>query len=124
MPAQSVKPAIGLAELTQGIVPAPSQAIAIRDVTLDSRAVTPGALFLACRGRASHGLKYLVAALGNGASAVLWETAPGVSAPRVPAGVTAIEVPDLSRHVGQIADRFFGNPSAALAVAEIGRAHV
>ena len=119
MPAQSVKPAIGLAELTQGIVPAPSQAIAIRDVTLDSRAVTPGALFLACRGRASHGLKYLVAALGNGASAVLWETAPGVSAPRVPAGVTAIEVPDLSRHVGQIADRFFGNPSAALAVAGV-----
>jgi len=123
MPSQSMQPAVELAALLQGIATASAKpfdnAIAIRDVTLDSRAVTPGALFLACQGRANHGLKFLDAALANGASAILWESGPAISAPRVPAGVVAIEVPDLARHVGEIADRFFGSPSAALTVAGV-----
>jgi UDP-N-acetylmuramoyl-L-alanyl-D-glutamate--2,6-diaminopimelate ligase len=37
----------------------------------------------------------------------------------VPSGVVGYEVPELSRHVGTIADRFFGSPSAALAVSGV-----
>jgi UDP-N-acetylmuramoyl-L-alanyl-D-glutamate--2,6-diaminopimelate ligase len=119
MPARADTPAGSLAELVKGIVQAPVRDLRVTDVTLDSRAVTPGALFLACRGRARHGLEFLDAAIAQGATAVLWESGPTVAAPRIPAGVTAFAVNELSRHVGVIADRFFGSPSAALSVCGI-----
>ncbi len=53
----------------------------ISDLTLDSRSVRPGAAFLACRGRTRHGLEFAQRAVAAGARAVLWEPAPGVSAP-------------------------------------------
>ena len=43
-------PAPALHRLLAGIVEVPED-IAVSDVTLDSREVTPGSLFLACRGR-------------------------------------------------------------------------
>ena len=43
-----------LAELTAGILTVPAD-VAVSDLTLDSRAVTPGTLFLACRGLTQHG---------------------------------------------------------------------
>jgi UDP-N-acetylmuramoyl-L-alanyl-D-glutamate--2,6-diaminopimelate ligase len=116
MPAQTAKSATPLAELVEGIVPRAGPAVRVTDVTLDSRAVTPGALFLACRGLARHGVEFVDAAVAAGAVAVLWESGRGVAAPRVPADVVAYAVPELSCHVGTIADRFFGSPSAALAV--------
>jgi len=45
--------------------------LAISDLTLDSRQVRPGTLFLACRGTQQHGLDFLPQALANGASALL-----------------------------------------------------
>ena len=42
-------PARALAELTRGLVDVPA-GIMVSDVTQDSRAASPGALFLACRG--------------------------------------------------------------------------
>ena len=54
-----------LAELTAGLAEAPPE-VRVSDVTLDSRAVTPGALFLACQGRAHHGLEFLPEALARG----------------------------------------------------------
>ena len=125
--------------------------VCVSDVTLDSRAVSPGALFLACRGGKHHGLEFAQQAVARGARAVLYEAdeptsagaaeavAGGARPPvggadmghaRGPAGATArapdfgsdifvAELPHLSRHVGTIADRFFGSPAQALTVAGI-----
>ena len=93
--------------------------VEVADVTLDSRGVRAGAAFLACRGRTRHGLDYAGAAVAAGARAVLWEPAPGVTAPEFPATVLAVAVPELSAQAGFIADRFFGGPSARVAITGI-----
>ena len=115
---------VRLADLLDGIAAIPAAAAAaveIRDLTADSREVRPGALFLALRGRGTHGLAYADEAVRRGAVAVLWEGAgsdrPAALAPsELPRSVLAAPVEALARHAGAIADRFFGRPSAALAV--------
>ncbi|HYB65697.1 MAG TPA: UDP-N-acetylmuramoyl-L-alanyl-D-glutamate--2,6-diaminopimelate ligase [Steroidobacteraceae bacterium] len=109
-----------LADLTAGMLAAPA-GLQVSDVTADSRAVTPGALFLACRGRTHHGMRFAAEALRRGARAVLYEPdgmdADSLSQP--PAGVFVAGLARLSEHAGVIADRFFGAPTAALTVAGI-----
>jgi len=108
-----------LAGLLAGFATAPA-GLEVSDVSLDSHAVQRGGLFLACAGRRTHGLVGAQAAIAAGARAVLWEPAPGVSAPQSLDGRAFVApVPDLSRHAGSIAARFFGAPSAALTVAGI-----
>jgi UDP-N-acetylmuramoyl-L-alanyl-D-glutamate--2,6-diaminopimelate ligase len=117
-----------LAELAAGLVDVPS-ALEVSDVTLDSRAAIPGALFLACRGHGRHGAEFVGEALARGARAVLYEPSPGAHE-LIEAGVRGAAragsdaifvapVPELSRRAGIIADRFFGRPSHALTVAGI-----
>lgn len=86
----------------------------VSDITLDSRGVTPGAAFLACRGRTHHGLEFAPQAIAAGAGVILWEPAPGVSAPSAPPSVLVCAVPQLSAQLGFIADRFFDAPSASI----------
>jgi UDP-N-acetylmuramoyl-L-alanyl-D-glutamate--2,6-diaminopimelate ligase len=107
-----------LAELTVGFAAVP-RGISVSDVTLDSRAVMPGALFLACRGRTHHGLKFAAEALARGASAVLYEPEEAGAVPPGGPGAFVAAVPGLEARVGVIADRFFGAPSAQLTVAGI-----
>ena len=109
-----------LAELTAGMLTAPA-GLLVSDVTSDSRAVTPGALFLACRGRTHHGMRFAAEALRRGARAVLYEP-DGMEAdglPEPPPGTFVAGLANLSAHAGVIADRFFGSPTAALTVAGI-----
>ena len=83
-----------LAELLGGFAAAPA-GLRVTDMTLDSRAVTPGALFLACRGRTQHGLAFAADALARGAAAVLYE--PPAEVPAALAAQTFIAaVPQLS----------------------------
>jgi UDP-N-acetylmuramoyl-L-alanyl-D-glutamate--2,6-diaminopimelate ligase len=109
-----------LAALMEGLASVPAD-VMITDVTLDSRAATPGSLFLACRGHKHHGLEFASQAITRGASAVLYETDESnlLATPSQEAGVFYAGVPQLSRHVGTIADRFFGSPSSAMAIAGI-----
>lgn len=93
--------------------------VPISDITLDSRKAVRGGLFLACQGIASHGLEHVDRAVNAGVAAVAWEPAPDVHEPRLPASVVAVRVPGLGQHVGRIADRFFGSPSAAIRIAGI-----
>jgi len=93
----------------------------VSDVTADSRAVTPGALFLACRGRTHHGMRFAAEALRRGARAVLYEP-DGMDAdslPRPAPGIFVAGLANLGERAGAIADRFFGAPTAALTVAGI-----
>jgi UDP-N-acetylmuramoyl-L-alanyl-D-glutamate--2,6-diaminopimelate ligase len=115
-----------LADLTAGLVTVPAE-IVVRDVTLDSRAASPGSLFLACRGRTSHGLKFARQAVALGARAVLYEDTaePGQAQPdlqlaaQLGSDIFVAGVPRLSQHVGAIADRFFGAPSQTVTVVGI-----
>ena len=72
MSAPRARAARPLAELAAGFAEVPAQ-VQVSDLTLDSRAVTPGALFLACRGRTHHGLAFAPEAIARGARAVLYE---------------------------------------------------
>jgi UDP-N-acetylmuramoyl-L-alanyl-D-glutamate--2,6-diaminopimelate ligase len=107
-----------LAELLAGIASVPAD-IRVTDITLDSRTVSQGGLFIACRGLSSHGLAYLDRALAAGARAVLWEPGPGIDPPQLPAATFGLGVPGLRSHVGRIADRFFDAPSARIRIAGV-----
>lgn len=115
MPATQWRP---LKALLGGAFDVPDS-IDVADITLDSRAVRPGSVFLACRGRTQHGLAHAREAVAAGARAILWEPAPGVSPPALGRQVLLIAVPELQAQAGYIADRFFAAPSARLAVAGI-----
>ena len=107
-----------LSELAAGLAAIASD-VMVSDVTINSRAVVPGGLFLALKGRTSHGLQFAEQAVARGARAVLYEDTPDISAPAFDADVFAAAVPNLSQRAGLIADRFFGEPSQALTVAGI-----
>ena len=109
-----------LAQLTAGFAAVPAEVL-VSDVTLDSRAATPGALFLACRGRTHHGVEFAADAVARGARAVLYERDgdTGGAAPQLPTGTFVAAVPKLTERAGVIADRFFGAPSQQLTVAGI-----
>ena len=116
-----------LRQLLAGVVAAPDD-IVVSDVTLDSREVTPGALFLACRGHARgagrHGIEFAGQAAERGARAVVYETPAGDETRAMAAAAAllpderllVVAVPQLRQHLGAIADRFFGQPSQALQV--------
>ena len=107
-----------LADLTSGFVAVPDN-VRVNDLTLDSRAVAPGSLFLALKGRTHHGLRFAEQAAAQGARAVLYEDSPDAVAPDLGAGVFVAAVPQLSQRASAIADRFFGAPSQALTMAGI-----
>jgi len=107
-----------LAELAAGLTAVPAD-VMVTDLTLDSRAVTPGTLFLACRGRSHHGLKFAPEAIARGARAVLYEREGAPAPPSAPAGTFVAPVAQLTAQAGLIAARFFGAPSQALTIAGI-----
>ena len=107
-----------LSELVTGWVAVPP-GLTVSDLTLDSRAAIPGGLFLACRGRTHHGLRFAPEAVARGARAVLYEPDEAVPAPPLPAEVFVAPLPALTERAGLIADRFFGTPSERLTVAGI-----
>jgi len=115
----STRRTISLAWLLDGIANVPPTDAQISDLTLDTRSVQAGSLFFALRGTRVHGLKFVNDAVRNGASAVLWEPAEGVAAPRLPDSIYCAPVPGLGRLIGRIADRFFDWPTAHLTVAGI-----
>jgi UDP-N-acetylmuramoyl-L-alanyl-D-glutamate--2,6-diaminopimelate ligase len=88
----------------------------ITDLTIDSRAVTPGAAFVALPGTRTHGIGFAAQAVSAGAAAVLWEPVEGVVPPRLPEDVPLIGIPRLSAWLGPIADWFFEAPSAEVRV--------
>jgi UDP-N-acetylmuramoyl-L-alanyl-D-glutamate--2,6-diaminopimelate ligase len=108
-----------LGRLLEGLDVAAPHGLQVTDLVQDSRAATPGCVFLACPGRTTHGLVHAATAVERGAVAVLWEPGADLEPPALPEGVAAIAIPHLSRHIGQLADRFFRSPSADLRVAGI-----
>ena len=122
MPAHSARPAWRLGDLLAGLAdPGPVPERQVSGLTLDSRTVGPGSLFLACQGRRAHGLAFAEEAARRGASAILAETSPDWPAPtlglvRARTGIPVLGVPELATLTSALADRFYGEPSAHLEV--------
>lgn len=84
----------------------------IASIEVDSRAVRPGALFVALRGERTDGHRYLEEAIRNGAAAIVIEQNEPV-----PAGAsTVVRVPDSRRALSALSSAFFDDPSQAIDV--------
>jgi UDP-N-acetylmuramoyl-L-alanyl-D-glutamate--2,6-diaminopimelate ligase len=111
-------PARSLRALLVGVSATVPPNLWISDLTLDSRAVRSGTLFVALPGLRTHGIEFAAQAARQGAVAILWDPATAnVPAPRLE--VPLIEVPGLRSQLGVIADRFFNHPSRAIRVAAV-----
>jgi UDP-N-acetylmuramoyl-L-alanyl-D-glutamate--2,6-diaminopimelate ligase len=110
-----------LRRLLEGLADARSVPdIPVYGLSLDSRTVRTGDAFFALSGSRDHGLRHAEDAARRGAVAVVYESSGGGGA-RWPDPELdfAVPVPDLGRHLGSIAARFFGHPSAALSVVAV-----
>ncbi|NNF15842.1 MAG: UDP-N-acetylmuramoyl-L-alanyl-D-glutamate--2,6-diaminopimelate ligase [Gammaproteobacteria bacterium] len=105
-----------LRQLLDGLVDVEVPDCEIDFVTLDSRQVKQGALFLATSGIKRHGLEFLDQVWAGGACAVAYEPDANLALPELPADRICVPVPDLSAHAGTIAARFFDQPSKAMPV--------
>lgn len=95
------------------------EARGISGIATDSRLVTPNALFIARPGLRHHGMLFVEQAVAAGAAAVLWEGEDPQSREMAAElgnrlGVPLLPVPALRTRVGEIASRFYGDPSADL----------
>ncbi len=86
-----------------------AESVPVIGLTEDSGQIQPGMAFFALAGRQKHGLDFALEAQARGASAIIYEPEGG----HVPAGVTipCIPVPGLRDRLGEIASRFYGDPS-------------
>jgi len=85
----------------------------VRALALDSRAVEPGALFIALPGTRQDGRAFIADALARAAAAVIYDTRD-FDPPPLP--VSAFGIANLAEQVSAIADRFYGAPSRRLVV--------
>lgn len=81
--------------------------VAISSVTFDSRNVKKDTLFVAIRGTATDGHKFIEKAIQAGAAAVICEDIPEV----LNTNVVYVKVTDSTHALGFIACNYFGNPS-------------
>jgi len=85
----------------------------ISAVTLDSRGVDRGALFIAVPGLRHDGRRFIADAIDRGAAAVVYDAeAFKLQATSVP----AFGIERLASHASAIADRFYGSPSQKMIV--------
>jgi len=107
---------IELSSVLRGIAQVSSTIVS--DLRLDSRLVQPGDAFVAVAGTASHGIRHAATAVANGAIAIFYDPAEVESAD-LPSVGKAIAIPALKSHLGELADRAYGQPSAILEVAAV-----
>ncbi len=85
----------------------------VRGISYDSRAIAAGDVFVALRGSLVDGHAYLAQAIALGAVAIVVEELPNGLDLR---GRPAIVVPESRRALAALATRFYGEPSAELAL--------
>ena len=94
--------------------------IQIAGLTLDSRTVQTGDLFLALVGTRQHGMKYVGTAIERGAVAIVYDPLEGgqqlAECLEVDSTIPFIRIEHLHQVLGFIASRFFEQPSEHLEV--------
>jgi UDP-N-acetylmuramoyl-L-alanyl-D-glutamate--2,6-diaminopimelate ligase len=115
-----------LKDLLEGFVVYPSLGLdaaqdkRVTGLVLNSREVLAGNLFIALAGSRQHGLVYASQAIEQGAVAIIYEPSGGGKeiAEQVD-NVPMISVDDLAIKLGNIAARYYGDPSGAMSVVGI-----
>ena len=82
----------------------------IRDVQIDSRKVQPGSLFIAVKGVAADGHRFIEKAIEQGAAAVVCEHLPANPSPRV----TYVQTANSAEAAGIMAHNFYDQPTQKL----------
>ena len=113
MPAELIRPHVTLAQLLKGFASAPG--IHIHGLSSDSRKLAPGDVFIALDGENAHGLDFLGHAVDAGVAAVLFDPAMATVDPR-DCDIPLVPVNELRKRVGDIANRWYGLPSARMTV--------
>lgn len=85
-------------------------------LSADSRQVKHGDVFVACPGRAGDGRDYILAAISQGASAVLMHIDAAEQWTASDYAVPVFAVEGLSTHMGEVADLWYQQPSLAMTV--------
>ncbi len=104
-----------LSELVDGLVTCSSN-IEIKGLSLDSRKVQKGFVFIAVAGANEHGLLYLHQAIKNGANAVIYDPNGSGSFSLKGLKIDCLAVKNLGLKIGRIASRFYQLPSTLLDV--------
>jgi UDP-N-acetylmuramoyl-L-alanyl-D-glutamate--2,6-diaminopimelate ligase len=119
-PLDGLVAALRSAGLLAGAPEGATAGVAVASVAHDSRAVRPGALFVAVQGEHADGHQFLDAAAASGAVAALVAAdGPGVE-PRPlgkgtrPSGVVLVPVTDTRAALGEVAVAFYGRPGERL----------
>ena len=86
--------------------------IEIEDVQINSRKIKKGSLFIAVKGSAADGHKFIDAAVGAGAVAVVCDEMPAEKKE----GVVYVQVENSAAAAGFIAHNFFGQPSEKMKI--------
>ncbi|MHA6512237.1 UDP-N-acetylmuramoyl-L-alanyl-D-glutamate--2,6-diaminopimelate ligase [Tessaracoccus sp. Z1128] len=86
--------------------------VAVAGVTLDSRAVEPGWLYVALPGTRSHGASFAQTAVEAGATAILTDAAGRALLPEL--GVPVLLADDARHAAAVVAARFYGEPARAM----------
>lgn len=92
------------------------RSVNISGLALDSRQVQPGELFFARDGVSHRGADFIADALAHGAAAVMVQRNTLDSAERASVSVPLLEVDNLDSVIGQVASRFYDDPSQHLKV--------
>jgi UDP-N-acetylmuramoyl-L-alanyl-D-glutamate--2,6-diaminopimelate ligase len=115
-----------LTELLKGLVSVTEEhsklanVLEISGLSLDSRVVETGNLFIAMAGAKQHGLAHINQVIDKGACAVLYDpSGEGGRLAENVTGISLIPVENLGSVLGKLAARFYGNPSQSLAVVGI-----
>jgi len=94
------------------LLPEAGSSVLIRELTLDSRKVRPGDLFLAVPGIDQDGREHIADAIARGAAAVAYE-AEGAQ-PMRDSAAALLPMQGLAAQLSAIAGRFYGEPSRGL----------
>lgn len=114
-----------LLDLLDGLIElAPHEDRVIADLSINSRTLVPGSLFVALKGTQQHGLEFVAGALQREVAAIVWEPDAGFDPSAAQqacavANVPLLMIPDLGMQLGRIASRFFNEPSQQLALVGI-----
>jgi len=84
----------------------------VNGVCADSRRISPGQVFIAIRGFATDGHRYIPDAVAKGAAAVVLEDPAYLTAAQ--GSVAVVRVPNSRRAAAILADEYYGHPSRAL----------
>ena len=104
---------VALSVLLDGILPVQAQEDrTISDIALNSRDVGPGTCFFALKGARANGMAFAAEAVARGAAAIVAEE----NEPALHFAIPVFEMANLRGYLGEIARRFFDDPSAAVHV--------